>query len=52
VVINNFNAFRAISPLMPFEADAPLLIDPDVVLTFAVTSQCLQAIAANLAEIT
>jgi hypothetical protein len=51
VVIDNFNVFRPIASLRPFEADALLLINSDTVLPSAVTGQGLQTVAAKLREI-
>src|SRR5690348_14521434 len=42
MVVDDFN-FMGIA-VLPEEADAPLVIDPDAVLTFAVTFQGFQAI--------
>jgi hypothetical protein len=43
VVIDNFDACRTNG--RPHEADAPLVVDANAVLTFPVAFQCLQSIA-------
>ena len=43
MVIDDLNVVRV--PLAPNEAKAPLVVDPDAVLSFAVAVQCFQAIS-------
>jgi hypothetical protein len=43
VVINNLNPMGAVN--RPDKADAPLIIDPDAVLTLPITAKSLQVIA-------
>jgi len=38
LIIGNFNVLRAIGSLRPLKADAPLLVDPNAVLSLPVTS--------------
>jgi hypothetical protein len=51
MVIYNFNIFRAIYPGGPLEANAPLLVDTDAVLTFPVTGKSLQMVTGKLCQI-
>jgi len=39
----NFNGIR----VNPTEADAPLVVDPDAVLPFPITTECLQTVARD-----
>src|SRR6185312_4768911 len=49
MVVNDFN-FMGVATL-PEEADAPLVVDPDAVLAFAVALQGFQAIGWRNAEV-
>ncbi len=49
MIIDNLNFVCA--ALGPHEADAPLLVDPDALLTLSVTSKLLQTIPWNRLQI-
>ena len=49
MIVDNLNFVGA--ALSPHEADAPLLVDPDAVLTRSVTSKVLQTIPWNRLQV-
>jgi hypothetical protein len=48
MIVDDFNVLCAVTPS---EADAPLIVDADTVLSFAVTFECFQPVAGRNAEI-
>ena len=51
MVVNNFNVGRARCAFCPFEAYTPLVVNTDTELAFAVSCQCLKAVARQGGEI-
>ena len=49
MIVNDFYVVRAI--FAPFEADSPLPVDPNAILSLAVSAQGLQAIAWKAGQI-
>ena len=49
MVIDNLDHLRA--TILPDEADAPLIVDPDAVLSPAIASECLEPVAGRRSEI-
>jgi hypothetical protein len=45
MIIDDLDAFRR--ALAPDEADSPLIVDPDTVLTLSVTAQSLKPVSWN-----
>ena len=48
VVINDLNIDRAKRALWPFETNPPLLVDPNAVLTLAITFKRFQTVARQI----
>jgi hypothetical protein len=51
MVVNNFNICRAGRPCGPLEADPPLIIDANAVLTLSITLQGFESVARQSAQI-
>src|SRR5438128_2805650 len=51
MVIDDLAVFRPIGSWRPLEADAPLLVDPDAVLSFSVASEGLEAVTGELCQV-
>ena len=49
MVINNLNVVGISTT--PYKADAPLIVDPDAVLSPAIASECLEPVAGRRPEI-
>ena len=49
MIIDDFHVERV--PVLPREAEAPLLVDPNTVLPLAITLQCLEHIRGRRQEI-
>jgi hypothetical protein len=49
VVVDDFDAIRV--TLLPFEADSPLIIDPNAILSLAITVQPLQLVSWRAAQV-
>jgi hypothetical protein len=51
VIIHNFYVRRADSPVRPFEADSPLIVNANAVLALAISGQGLKAITGQRRKI-
>jgi hypothetical protein len=51
MVVHDLDVGRPGSSTWPLEADPPLLVDPDAVLTFSVAFQGLEAIASDVPQV-
>jgi hypothetical protein len=45
VVVHDLNVDRTGRAIRPFEADAPLIVDADAVLSFAIALQCFKPVS-------
>lgn len=51
VIVDDFDVKRRLRAVVPREADTPLVIDADAVLSFPITAQGLEAISRRIAKI-